>query len=115
MAKTILFSDIKMEIEFLEHNKPFNRVLSNKIDYDKFKLKFLKKKNANFCKSNNKSDIKIIHSPNFLTIMNKYSKLRKNRDGVSSMKNEKVLSNTVAYTSLKLLDIHGEFLMKNLF
>ena len=93
MAKTILFSDIKMEIEFLEHNKPLNRVLSNKIDYDKFKLKFLKKKNANFCNS----------------------KSRKNRDGVSSLKNEKVLSNTAAYTSLKLLDIHGEFLMKNLF
>jgi len=88
MVKTTLFPDIKMEIEFLEYKKPFNTTLSNKIDYDKFKLMFLKKNN---------------------------NKLSKNRNRVNNTKNNKVLSNTVVHTSLKLLDIHGEFLMKNLF
>lgn len=93
MVKTTLFPDIKMEIEFLEYKKPFNTTLSNKIDHDKFKLMFLKKNNNNFCNN----------------------KLSKNRNRVNNTKNNKVLSNTVVHTSLKLLDIHGEFLMKNLF
>jgi ribosomal protein S10 len=72
MIKTTLFSDVKIKIEFLVDTKRFKITPHNKIDYDKFQLKFIKK-------------------------------------------NKFFWSNSTAHTSLKLLDIHGEVLLKGLF
>ena len=44
MIKTTLFSDIKIKTEFLVDTKRFKIIPHNKIDYDKFQLKFIKKK-----------------------------------------------------------------------
>jgi len=69
MIKTALFTDVKLRIEFLVDKTSFKVTPSNKIDYDKFKLK-LKQKGFFFS------------------------------------------SNATAHTSLKLLDISGEILLK---
>ena len=85
-VKTVLFSDIRIEMMFLVNNKSFKDISLNKIDYDKFKLKFLKQK-------------KLIQKPEW----------------VDNIKPKKILSNKTVQTSLKLLDIHGEVLIKDLF
>ena len=93
IVKTTLFSDIKMEIEFWVYNKPFKRIPLNKTDYDKFKLKFLNKKR----------------------LYSHENRFSKKTGCVANRKNRKILSNTIVHTSLKLLDIHGEVLIKDLF
>ena len=93
IVKTTLFSDIKMEIEFWVYNKPFKRIPLNKTDYDKFKLKFLNKKR----------------------LYSRENRFSKKIGCVDHKKNRKILSNTIVHTSLKLLDIHGEVLIKDLF
>lgn len=67
-----MFSDVKIKIEFLVDTKRFKITPHTKTDYDKFQLKFIRKKDF-------------------------------------------FLSNSTAHTSLKLLDIHGEVLLKDLF
>lgn len=44
IVKMLAFSDIKLKIKFCLNNKRFNFVSLSKIEYDKFRLKFLKKK-----------------------------------------------------------------------
>lgn len=40
-----MFSDVKIKIKFLIYHRLFKVISSTKIDYDKFRIKFLKKKN----------------------------------------------------------------------
>jgi len=44
ILKTLVFSDIKLKTKFCLNNKWFKFNLLSKIEYDKFRLKFLKKK-----------------------------------------------------------------------
>ena len=44
IIKITLFSDVKIKIKFLIYHRLFKVISSTKIDYDKFRIKFLKKK-----------------------------------------------------------------------
>ena len=82
--KIALFSDIKIKIKFLMYQRSFKAISSTKIDYDKFRIKFLKKKMLFYYVFYGTKDI-----------------------------NDYFLSNSLPYASLKLLDIYGEILLKN--
>ena len=66
------------------YQRSFKAISSTKIDYDKFKIKFLKKKMLFYYVFYGTKDI-----------------------------NDYFLSNSLPYASLKLLDIYGEILLKN--
>ena len=89
MVKTMLFTDVKIKINFLIHNKSFYTILLNQIDYDKFKLKFLKKRARWYFHSLFFKNKHFINTPLFF------------------------FSNILTHTSLKILDIRGEFILKN--
>ena len=92
--KITLFSDIRVEIKCRLSDKPLTFCLSNKTDFDNFILKFLTK-NA-------------WHRINKV----KRNYLRKKLELAYCVKPKKNLSNKIVHTSLKLLDIHGEILIK---
>ena len=92
IVKTTKFSDVKVEIGFRVQNDLFKNICLTKLDCDRFKLKFLKKRKHDFCSNRFSSKIE-----------------RENQ-----RKDRKILSNATAHTFLKLLDIHGEILMKDL-
>ena len=91
IVKTRLFFDIKIETHFLSNNKLYNYSLLTKTDYDKFIYKFFKKKSCYLPKA---------CKWNFLNYQ---------------QKNQLSLTNLTGQTFLKLLDIHGEILLKNRF
>lgn len=93
IIKIKLFFDIKIEVQFLLNNKLFKPILFNKIDYDKFILKFYQIKNYSFLMRKKKRT--------FLNSLN----IRKNK--------KFQYSNVTGPTSLKLLDIYGEILLQN--
>ena len=92
--KITLFSDIRAEIKCRLSDKPLTFCLSNKTDFDNFILKFLTK---NVWYRRNKV---------------KLNYLRKNLELAHCRKPKKNLSNKIVHTSLKLLDIYGEILIK---
>lgn len=52
IVKTTIFSDIKMQSNFWVQNKSLKAIFDNKLDYDKFKLKFVKKIPRTFASKN---------------------------------------------------------------
>ena len=85
LIKAKMFLDIEIEIEFWAQKKLLQSILLTKLDCDRFRSKFLKKKIVNFSTKrfpNQKKDLFFF-------------------------------SKTTTSTFLKLLDIHGETLIKN--
>lgn len=97
IIKTALFLDIRVEIKCWLDNKPFKSYLLNKTNSDKFRLKLLTK---NTSYQNN---------------LDKWKHLKKPLRFIYSHKNKKDLSSKAAHASLRLLDIHGEILIKDSF
>ena len=93
MIKVTLFSDVKIKIKFLICNRSSKLIVSNKIDYDKFKIKFLKKKKLFY---------------NYNVFLNKVKCIQNNSWVFFP-------SNRTGYVSLKLLDMYGEIHIKKFY
>lgn len=83
IVKIKLFSDVKIKTKFLLNTKFFKPALLDKTDYDKFMLKFFQKSELNLLKF----------------------------DKLEALK-QSSFSNKTGYVFLKLLDVHGEILLK---
>lgn len=85
IVKIKLFSDVKIKTKFWLNTKSFKPTLFNKTDYDRFILKFFQKCDSKSLKSKKLKRL----APN------QYS-----------------FSNNTGHAFLKLLDVHGEILLK---
>lgn len=90
IVKIKLFSDIKFKTKFWLNNKPFKPALFDKTDYDRFMLKFCQKSELIYLKFNK---------------LNRTKHVAPNRS---------FFSNKTGYVFLKLLDTHGEILLKKI-
>lgn len=102
-VNTALFPDIKINTRFQLCNKPVKLKLTNKINVDKFKLKFLKKEKTSYMNKFKKQTVTSFTPKQLFNAQAKNLKLRY----------YKKVSNTTAYTFLKLLDINGEILQSS--
>ena len=91
LIKSKMFLDIEIEIEFWAQKKLSQSILLTKLDCDRFRSKFFKKKVVNFTTKR---------------FPNQIEHCRK-------QKNNFFVSKISTSTFLKLLDIHGEALIKN--
>ena len=83
--KIKLFSDVKIKTKFWLNTKSFKSALFSKTDYDRFILKFFQK-----------SDLKSLKSKKLKRVA----------------PNQYFFSNRTGHAFLKLLDVHGEILLK---
>jgi len=88
IVKIKLFSDIKIKKKFWLNTKLFKPTLFDKTDYNRFILKFFQKSELNLLKSN-----KLKHRKRIVP-------------------KQSLLSNKTGHVFLKLLDVHGEILLK---
>ena len=78
-----MFSDVKLKFEYWVRNDLSKNTRITKLDCDKFKLKYFKRRTF--------------------------------KTEQTVFENKKILSNATGHTFLKLLDIHGEILIKDFF
>lgn len=102
-VNTALFSDIKINTRFQLCNKPVKLKVTDKINVDKFKLKFIKKEKPFYMNEFKKHSVTSFTPKQLLNAQAKNLKSRY----------YKKASNTTAYTFLKLLDINGEILQSS--
>ena len=88
IVKIKLFSDIKIKTKFWLNTNLFKPALFDKTDDNRFMLKFFQKSEGNLLKSNTVKHIKCI------------------------VPKQSPLSNKTGHVFLKLLDVHGEILLK---
>ena len=96
IIKMRMFLDIKIEIEFWVQKKSLHNTLLTKLDCDRFKQKFYEKRN-------------------FIFITKRFNRrLRKTKCFHKKIKKKQSFFSfsPTPYTFLKLLDIHGEILIK---
>lgn len=104
IVKTTMFSDVKIEIKFWVPNDLLKNTPLTKLNCDKFKLKLLKRGSTFYSKRLSRNPTK---STSRYTGLKKLLLKRQ-----SQRKSTVMLSNTTAHIFLKLLDIHGEILIK---
>jgi len=103
IVKTIMFSDVKIEIKFWVPNDLLKNTQLTKLNCDKFKSKPLKRKPTFYSKRVSRNHMKYITGLRRLMLL----KLQSQRKGAV------IFTNTTAHTFLTLLDIHGEILIKS--
>ena len=139
-----MFTDIKVKLEFWIKNDELKEIRLTKLDYDKFKLPFSKKRNkkinsklATFISTRKNGELNYIKKNKEKSSLILYTTLKRKKNsnpfvglkqsnlfGKSTViktftthsrkKRKRTKTSVTSLTFLKLLDIYGEILMKNL-